>query len=190
MQFALVLVQLAIYDLPGTKQRLAIPSIPARTTNIVRGIIQVNERSEVIVTFGRLDLARPGTSNRLLTFLDELRDPSVCYEIRRTLIVRMAVGERKLLPLVIGDDGSVDTGYTPPSKELMRAYSERLAAAIPGAVLKETASTWHVRRRKSDGTPLTVWAILDHAEACRAAMEGLNEPLRCAASAQDVFAAS
>jgi len=43
MHFAIALVQLAVYDTPNAAQRLVVPSVSLRTTNIVRGIVQVLE---------------------------------------------------------------------------------------------------------------------------------------------------
>jgi hypothetical protein len=196
MQFALALVQLAVYDVPGSSQRLVVPSIPLRTTNIVRGIVQFNSEAGVTVSppksfpaeargtslsedqfFQGLDLLRKGTSERLLAFLDQLQEFGVSYEVKKTLIIRMVVGGNKVLPLVVNQNGSADTGYT-PRKDLMRGYAESLASTVPGAVLKETASSWYVGKRKTDGSILTVWDLLDRAEDCMAAFKVLNDTLK------------
>jgi hypothetical protein len=60
---------------------------------------------------------------------------------------------------------------------LAKPFSESLAAAIPGALVKETPKNWYVPRRKSDGKQLTVLDILDNQAGCRAALEVLFEAM-------------
>ena len=56
IHFALAVVQLAVYDVPGSHQRLVVPSIPLRTTNIVRGIVEVSD--------GKATVLAPPTASR------------------------------------------------------------------------------------------------------------------------------
>lgn len=203
MHFALGIVQLAIYEVPNSDQRLVVPSIPVRTTNIIRGIVEVGEmgivispprevfRSERSTTLTEdqfltgLDALRPGISEKLLEFLRCQEDLNVEYEVRKTMVVRMVVGDLKVLPIVINPDGLVDTGYTFGEKELMRTYSDKLALAIPGAVSKETPTTVYVPRRKSDGQPLMIWDFLDYPEGVRAALETLHQSMTARASTEE-----
>lgn len=193
LHFALVLVQLAFHDLPGTEQFIVVPSIPLRTTNIVRGIVQVEDgrvsivppppttRSEKATTlsedemFAALDTKVPGTSDRLVAFLNACEDLQVRWEVKKTLIVRMTVGAIKVIPFVINADGTIDTGYAMGVKHLMRSFIERLASAVPGAALRETPKTFIAK--KSDGSFLTVWELLDNTVGVRVALEGLNRTL-------------
>lgn len=196
LHFALVLVQLSIHDLPGSDQLIIIPSIPLRTTNIVRGIVQIDDgriailpppptaRSEKAMTlsedemFAALDAKVPGTSERLVAFLTACEDLQVRWEVKKTLIVRMTIGEFKILVLVINADGTVDMGYVYGFKHLTRGFIERVVEAVPGTVLRETPKS--VFAKKSDGAFLTVWELLDNTVGIRAALEDLNQTLLAA----------
>jgi hypothetical protein len=193
LHFALVLVQLSIYDLPGTDQRIVVPSIPLRTTNIVRGIVQVDDgrvsilppppttRSEKPTTlsedelFAALDAKVPGTSDRLVAFLTACEDLQVRWEVKKTLIIRMTVGEFKVLAFVINANGSVDMGYTYDIKHLTRGFVQKVVDAIPGTIFRETPKTAYAK--KADGTFLTVWELLDNTAGIRRALEELNRTL-------------
>lgn len=193
LHFALVLVQLSIHDLPGTGQRIVVPSIPLRTTNIVRGIVQIDDgrvsvlppppttRSEKATTlsedemFAALDAKVPGTSDRLVAFLTACEDLQVRWEVKKTLIVKMTVGAHRVSAFVVNADGTVDTGYASGAKHLTRGFIEKIVAAIPGAVLREAPKTYMAKRK--DGNFLTVWDLLDNATGVRAALEELNRAL-------------
>jgi hypothetical protein len=193
LHFALVLVQLAVHELPGASQRIVIPSIPMRTTNIVRGIVRIEDGLPTITPppdtakseratsltddemFSALDRLRPDTSDRLVAFLRSCEDLQVTWEIKRTLIVRMIVGEYKVLPFVVNPNGNVDTSYTFGQKELTREFMVALAAAIPGTFARETPKTWYVKKR--DESFFTVWDLLENRVGCRAALEELNKVL-------------
>ncbi len=196
--FALAVVTLAIYELPSKGQRLLVPSVSLQTTNIVRGIVRVDGASVSVAMapatttphrattlsedefFARLDAVRPGTATSLRAFLAAQDDLHIEYEVLKTLVVRMVVGDLRVQPFWFYQNGIVDTGVG--QKQLMRPFAEKLAAAIPGTVAKETPKTWYVPRQKSDGTKLTVWDVLNHAEGVRAALETLHESLMEAAS--------
>jgi hypothetical protein len=121
-----------------------------------------------------LDHIRPGISDRLVEFLESCADLQLSWEVKRTLITRMIIGEFKVLPFVVNSNGTVDTGYTPSEKDLTRGYAQKLAEAIPGAVAKETPKTLTTIK---DGRRLYIWELLDHKEGCRAALEVLNRTL-------------
>lgn len=193
LHFALVLVQLSFHDLPGSDQFVVVPSIPLRTTNIVRGIVQVDDgrvsivppppttRSEKPTTlseeemFAALDAKVPGTSDRLVAFLTACEDLQVRWEVKKTLIIRMTVGEYKVLVFVINANGSVDMGYTYDIKHLTRGFVQKVVDAVPGTVFRETPKTAYAK--KTDGTFLTVWELLDNTVGIRAALEDLNKTL-------------
>lgn len=172
-----------------------VPSVPLRTTNIVRGIVQVQE-SEITISpppgrvsgerattlteeqfMSGLDGLRAGTSARLRKFLEAQEDLNVEYDVLKTLVVKMVVGDLRVQPFWVYQDGIVDTVIGFSEKKLMRPFAEKLAAAIPGTVAKETPKTWYVSRKKSDGAKLTVWDVLDHADGVRAALETLHDEL-------------
>ena len=132
---------------------------------------------------GGLDAIRPGTSERLRKFLEAQEDLGVEYEVLKTLVTRMRVGEIKFTPAVIYPNGVVDTGFTSNQKEALRPFATQLAAAIPGAIVKETPASWFVLRRKADGAPLTIWDFLDHQDGVRAALETLHGSMIAVAGA-------
>jgi hypothetical protein len=88
----LALVQLAVHEIPDSKNRIVVSSIPLRTTNVVRGIVQLDDGRPIVVApletprterattlteedfFGGLDQLRPNTSNRLVAFLKDIED--------------------------------------------------------------------------------------------------------------------
>jgi hypothetical protein len=192
--FALAMVTLGVYELPSTGGRLLIPSVSLQTTTIVRGIVRFQDGVPSIAAapatptpdrattlsedefFARLDALRPGTATALRAFLAAQDDLHVEYEVRKTLIVRMIIGDLRVIPFAVYTDGVVDTGWFNP-KELMRPFAESLANAIPGAIVKESDKSWYVPRRKSNGGLLTVWDILDNQAACRTALEILHQTM-------------
>jgi hypothetical protein len=189
--FALAMVGLAVYEVPSTGQRLVVPSVPLRTTNIVRGIVRIDGSGVSVIApppetqadrattltedefFSKLENLRPGTATALRNFLDSLDDLHVEYEVRKYLVVRMVVQDLRVLPFCIRPDGVVETGWTFGKKELLRPFTVRLAASVPGAFAKETPKTWYVPHKKSDGSFLTVWDILENQTAWREALEAL-----------------
>jgi hypothetical protein len=195
LHFGLLLVQLAVHELPNGSELVVVPSVPIHTNTIVRGIVEWTDSTVRIVApqtvlastpasltkeqfLATLDHVRPGTSNRLVEFLESCADLQLTWEVKRTLITRMIIGEFKVLPFVVNSNGTVDTGYTPSVKDLTREYAQKLAESIPGAVAKETPKTWTTIK---DGRRLYVWELLDHKEGCRTALEVLNRTLREAA---------
>jgi hypothetical protein len=195
LHFGLMLVQLAIHGLPNGAELVVVPSVPIHTNTVVRGIVEWTDSTVRIVApktaldtspasltkeqfLAALDHIRPGTAHRLVESLDNCVDLQLSWEVKRTLITRMIIGEFKVLPFVVNSNGTVDTGYTPSAKDLMKGYAQRLAEAIPGAVAKETPTTWTTTK---DGRRLFIWELLDHKEGCRAALEELNRTLREAA---------
>lgn len=193
LHFALVLVQLSIHKLPNGDQLVVVPSIPLRTTNIVRGIVQVDDarvsvtlppptpRAERPTTlsedefFAGLDAKVPGTSDRLVAFLASCDDLQVSWGIKKALTVRMIVGERLARPFVIDSSGVADFAYMNGLKHLAAGFMRAVVASIPDARLMETPTTLYVK--KASGGRLTVWELLDHASGIRVALEELNRAL-------------
>lgn len=193
LHFALVLVELAIHKLPGSSDLVVIPSIPLRTTNIVRGIVQMQDgrvsilppppttRAEKPTTltedefFAGLDAHMPGTSDRLVAFLASCEDLQVSWGIRRKLAVRVAVGDHWVVPFVIGSDGNADFAYMPGLKSLTTGFMQVIVDLVPGSVLTETATTLFAK--KAGGGFITVWELLEHAAGVRSALEELNQAL-------------
>lgn len=197
LHFVLLLVQLAVHGLPGDGT-LVVPSIPLRTTNIVRGIVQVQdgkptivassptERSQAIGTlppvtlseeefFSSLDKIQPGTSERLLSFLKSLQDLQVDWSVKKMMSIRMMVGGRRLPFLVIGPNGDAHTDYAMDAKSFTQPYIEMLAATIPGTKLFETPKLFVLKRL--DGSVLTIWDFLDHEEGVKNALFELRQSM-------------
>jgi hypothetical protein len=194
LHFGLALVQLAVHQLPSGSQLVIVPSVPIHTRTVVRGIVEwadpgvrvvppqtVRDATPASLTeeqfLATLDHARPGTSHRLIEFLESCADLQLTWEVRRTLITRMIIGEFKVVPFVVDSEGRVDTAYT-PNKELTRGYIQKLADAIPGAVARESPK---YRTMRKGGHLVYVWDMLDHQDGARAALEELNRTLRQAA---------
>lgn len=159
LHFGLILIQLAVYDLPG-HGTVVVPSIPLRTTNIVRGIVQVQDGHPTVVAsvptqrsqaastqpvtlseeefFASLDGIRPGTSERLVSFLKSVEDLQVDWTLRKMMSIRMTIGSRRLPFLVIDPKGNAHTDYATDAKEFMRSFIGALVTAIPGTRLHET----------------------------------------------------
>lgn len=198
LHFALALVQLAVFELPNASERIVVPSIPLRTINVTRGIVEMIDGSARIIAppntsrrttpttlsaedlFGALDKIKPNTSDSLIEFLKACEDLQITYEVKKTLIVRMIIEDYKALPFVVSANGSVDAGYTFGLKDLMEPFVWALAAAIPGTVVRETPKSWIVK--KQNGEFATIWEVLEHRDGVRAAFEALNEALRKAVS--------
>ena len=196
LHFALALVQLGVYDLPGTDRRIVVPSIPVRTTNIVRGIVHVaderatvsapppkaiSERSVSLTEeelFAAWDRVQPGTTDRMIRFLAECEDLQVQWYVKKALTIFMIVGSNRVTPFSIGPDGRVETTYTGGQKHLTRTYAKVLADVIPGAQALETEKTCYVKN--ANGSRLTIWQLLDHAKGVYAALEELNRTMMAA----------
>ena len=187
MNFTLALVQLAVHHIPGRAERLIIPSVPMRTKTITRGVVRVEANGVSIQPvsemstqparatslsedgfFAQLDDLRPKTSFRLRTFLESLQDLGVEFEVKKTLIVRMRVADQSFLPFVIYSNGTVDTDYV-RRKDLMGPLVQGLIQAIPLTVRHETPKTIVIAKRKIDGSPFTIWDILEHQTGVREA---------------------
>ncbi len=191
LHFGLTLVELAVYDVPSTTQRFIVPSIPMTTTNIVRGIVEIRDGLPVVLAplptaratslteeefFAALDQLRPKTSERLRAFLENLIDLQISWEVKKTLIVRMTVGQHRVTPLVINSNGRIDMGYTAGQNDLLRPFTQKLVEVIPTLILRETPKTIYAKRK--DNSVFTIWDLLDNPAGCRAALEELNKTLR------------
>jgi hypothetical protein len=197
LHFALALVQLALYELPNTKERLVIPSILMRTINVTRGIVEMADGLPKVIAppntprhttpttlsaeelFGALDKIQPDTSDRLINFLKACEDLQITYEVKKTIIIRMIVEDYKTVPFAVSANGNVDAGYTFGLKDLMHSFALALATAIPGTVVRETPKSWTVKKR--NGEFFTIWEVLEHQNGVRSALDELNKTLRKAA---------
>lgn len=196
LHFVLILIQLSVYDLPG-HGAVVVPSIPLRTTNIVRGIVQVQDGQPTVVAsmpaqgsqaastqpvtlseeefFASLDGIRPGTSERLIGFLKSVEDLQVDWTLRKMMSIRMTVGGRRIPFLVVDTKGNAHTDYATDAKELTRSFIGTLASAIPGTRLRETQKLFVLKRQ--DGSWPTIWDFLDHEEGVKNALVELNRSM-------------
>jgi len=197
LHFALILIQLGVHDLPGHGV-IVVPSIPLRTTNIVRGIVQMQDGQPTVVAsvptqraqasatpppvtlteeefFASLDSIRPGTSERLITFLKSLEGLQIDWAIKKLMSIRLAAGGRRLPFLVVAANGDAYTDYASDAKHLTRSFIEMLTAAIPGTKLYETPKLFSLKRY--DGSVPAIWEFLDHQEGVKNALIELNRSM-------------
>ncbi|WP_338332359.1 hypothetical protein [Acetobacter sp. LMG 32666] len=190
LHFALMLVCLSIYNLPESDKIIVVPSIPMRTINIVRGIVQFNEGKVSISSpaptiysqkpttlsedeiFAELDQKYPGTSTRLINFLTSCSDINIYWNIRKTIIVYMVVGAIKVTAFVVNSNGTVDFGYDFTGKHLTRPFMETLDQNFPNLVMKESPKSVFVKNL--DGTRPYIWQLLDNDSGLRSALEILH----------------
>jgi hypothetical protein len=104
----------------------------------------------------------------------------VQWDVKKGITVRMIVGDQRVSFLWIGPGGDVDTRYAYNAKHLTKEFSEALAAAVPGGSLRETPTSYYVMG--ADGGSPSVWSILEHKEAVRAAIMLLNKAMVVAES--------
>ena len=177
---ALALVQLAMDQVPGRTERLNVSSVPMRTKAITLGVLRLEAQGVTILPvietsgqtnhattlsedefFGALDATRPDTSTRLKAFLTGLQDLGIKYEVKKTLIVRLRVSDQSFVPFVVYSNGTLATART-PVKSLMEPFVQALTKAVPVTERLETPITIIIAKRKSDGSPFTIWDLLDH----------------------------
>lgn len=160
IHFNLALVQLHTFKGNGA-ERIVVPSIPLRTSTIVRGIVEVADGQARVLPpsdtpqahrgvtlteeelFAALDSQGPRTSNRLLALIEQGSDAGQHIVARKSLIVRLPLGETYANLLVISSNGWTDTSYVWWLRDVVgeapiRAYFEDMIAAIPGAAFRET----------------------------------------------------
>ncbi|WP_222182410.1 hypothetical protein [Geminicoccus harenae] len=187
LHFTLALVELAIFDLRG-HGRVVVPSIPLQTTNVVRGIVLLEDRPGVPVPtvhimpppdtagsrrasniteaefFSALDARRPETSIRLLALVEKGQDIGLFIYVRKTLIVAFPTEGDRVRVLVVDQNGHADTSYVwwlQTDRSITIAYLEEMADAIPGALVRQTESPYV----RFPDRPLSIWDVLDHGDA-------------------------
>jgi hypothetical protein len=188
LHFTLALVELAIFDLPG-HGRVVVPSIPLQTTNVVRGIVVLEDRPGSPVPtvrimpppdtagsrrasniteaefFTELDALQPGTSSRLLALVEKGQDIGLFIYVRKTLIVAFPTDGDRVRLLVVDQNGHADTSYVwwfQTDRSITLSYLEEMAGAIPDALVRQTEKSPYVR---FPDRPLSIWDVLDHGDA-------------------------
>lgn len=179
IHFTLALVQLAVYSL-ANGDRLIVPSVPLRTTNVTRGIVVTRDgktevqqppdtartRQAASLTaeefFSEIDANKAGTSDRILELIERGRDIGLYFDIKRYLMVRMPTGDDTLTVLTITPDGGADVSYVWAKKEelgteVIANYLKAVASHLPAGQLKRTDKGGYVR---FPDRFLTIWDIL------------------------------
>lgn len=182
IHFTLAMVQLAVFDL-GEGERLIVPSVPARSVNIVRGIVEIRDGQPTVTApppsaragtlseaqfLEELDAIRSGTSNRLRELLERGQDLGLQIATGKTMLMRYALGSRGNANLFgIWPNGDVDTSYVwwlrgEVADDLLRSLLEEWARSIPGARVSSAPKSPALRH---ESRPLHIWDLLDHADA-------------------------
>jgi hypothetical protein len=202
LHFTLALVELAIFDLPG-HGRVVVPSIPLQTTNVVRGIVMMEDRPGLSVPtvhimpppdtarsrrasnitemefFSALDALRRGTSTRLLALVDKGQDIRLFIYVRKTLIIAFPTEGDRVRLLVVDQNGHASTSYVwwlQTHRPITSAYLEAMADAIPGALVRQTESPYI----RFPDRPLSIWYVLDHGDAWLEAARSYHDALQAA----------
>lgn len=181
IHFTLALVQLAVFDV-GDGSRLVVPSVPMRSVNVVRGIVEVRDGRPVITPppteqraetltekqfLEELEAIHPGTVSRLEDLLRNGEDLGLHIEVKKTLIVRLPMGDLSVNVLVVSRNGQAGSDYIwwwreDIGAELLREFLEDWSRAIPGSKLAPAPRAPYIRME--DG-PLMLWDVLDHGDA-------------------------
>jgi hypothetical protein len=188
IHFTLALVQLSIYD-DADGSVLIVPSIPLRTVNIVRGIVEVIDGRPRILEAPRstspetlteeqfleaLDGIRAGTSARLRALLQRGEALGLRHEMKKTLLLRVQLGSQGDATVAsMYRNGEVYTEFIWLHRErvgtdLLKSFETEWAAAIPGAYATEAKRMPNIRL---PDRKLLVWDLLDHQDAWLAAIE-------------------
>jgi hypothetical protein len=188
IHFTLALVQLTIHD-DADGSALIVPSIPLRTVNIVRGIVEIIEgrpkvseapRSTSPETlteeqfFEGLDRIRAGTSARLRALLQRGEAVGLRHEMKKTLVLRVQLGPLgEATVATIYRNGEIYTEFIWLHRELvgtdiLKAFEAEWVAAIPSAYATDAKRMPNIRL--PDRT-LLVWDLLDHQDAWLAAID-------------------
>ena len=182
IHFTLAMVQLAVFDL-GAGQRLIVPSVPLRSVNIVRGIVEIRDGQPVVTApptavragtlteeqfLERLDAIRPGTSARLRELLELGQDVGLETATASTMLFKIALGDRGSCNVfAVAPNGHVDTSYIwfnrgAIADELISSFLEDWARSIPDVEIARTPRNPYLRHQSR---PLQIWDLLDHADS-------------------------
>jgi hypothetical protein len=183
IHFTLAFVQLAVYEIDDYG-RIIIPSIPLRTTNVTRAIVKFEEGVMQVSApkaaakqkggsslteeefFEALEAAKTGISQKLIGILEKAADQGITYDLKKTLTVRLSLGNDQITVLNVNKEGVIDTTYVwnfrdrVPSGHI-RWYQEKLAEIIPGAEIKETPSGGYP---KFGDRYVMIWDLLEYGE--------------------------
>lgn len=181
IHFTLALVQLAVFDV-GDGGRLIVPSVPMRSVNVVRGIVEVRDGRPVVTSpsteqrpetlseeqfLEQLDAIHPETVSRLEDLLRNGEDLGLHMDVKKTLIVRLPLGDLSVNVLVVDRNGAAESSYVwwlrgDVGDELLKEFLEDWSRAIPGSKIVPAPRNPYIRM---EAGPLMLWDLLDHADA-------------------------
>jgi hypothetical protein len=92
-------------------------------------------------------------------------------------MIRLNAGSEAIIPIAATRTGEVEIPwFIGPHKAAFRPFAECIAAAIPGAVARETPKTWSVRM--ASGSKIALPELLAAEEAVVRALRELSHRLR------------
>ena len=200
LHFALALVELALFRLPGDRGVLIQPRVVVRTVNIERGIIRFDDARISVAPvpvegpaaaqrttlsedefYDRIAKSDPTLPERLRAFLDRLEPIGVSPEFKKSLILRWRAPDGTGLNVgYIMLDGRVWTDMVNLSArelgilDITHDYVRALAEAIRGesrANPKNDDSQWVV----FEGHAPKIEKLLEHKDAWARAIERLGQ---------------
>lgn len=205
IHFALALTELALYRLPGDDGCFVQPRLIARTVNIERGIVRLDDArltmtaaerpkssgsparrqslsaAEFLEHMAALD---PELPERLQAFLDRLEPLGVTPEFRRTLILRWQAVDGTRLNI-----GYIETGGHTRTEavnwyarehgilDLTQAYVRELASVIGGDVRHPASNEDHIYAVTSDGKIPAIGELLRRQDDWIAAIERMTSEI-------------
>jgi hypothetical protein len=197
LHFALAMVQLAIYRMPGSEDVVVVPSVPLRTTTITRGIVQIADGQIDIVSvppskitttaktlseeefFASLDTVEPGMGDRLISFLKSCEEIPIRWELERSLKIISSGGTLECAPFYIGRNGSIDMTKLSwlGRKDIVEKFARKLHGEIPGTIFYETPAIFVV---KFPDRYLNLSDLLANADGVRRSLELLGRAMAAA----------
>lgn len=192
LHFTLSLVEIGLWRVPDTDQIFVQPKVIAKTVQIERAVVRIEAgavASAPQITIGpaspnnkaatlseeqfyeELRQVDPNLPKRLQAFLTEAESRGIYAEIRRVLTLKWRSPDDRVFRFGyidrkgrLGSDWANENARLINRIDLSHTYQNKLAAALPGATVKQTPDPvgWRVVIG-SDNPPLTV--VLDHAEA-------------------------
>jgi len=198
LHFALALVELALFRLPGDGAVLVQPRIIARTVNIERGIIRFDDARISVAPVPVVDRPRrktlseeefydhlgktdPTLPERLRAFLERLEPIGVTPEFKKSLILRWRAPDGTSLNIgyILTDGRTWTDAVNWPGRELgildiAHDYVRDLAEAIQGEAKAVPNNDDH-RYVVLDGHLPKIEKLLDHEDAWVRAIERLGQ---------------
>jgi len=93
-----------------------------------------------------IESIHPGAARHLLAIAQACGPLGVSHAIRKECVIRLTAGNETIIPIGATRTGDVEIPwFIGPHKAAFRPFAEYIAAAIPGAVVRETPKTWSVR---------------------------------------------